>query len=224
MSETLEGPVEEQKCASPRGPSFAACVHINTKQVNHPWMSGCLKIKRKSVLLTSLPTAAGNYFFSMLTVNQGQNLTVILAADCNLKLLSLKQISLSFPKSQENKKSKRILYLRPENFPVTGSKVLGRGVQPCLGQQQQPLTFAVVVPLAAEHAVLLLDVSPAQNDVLPALGIRLPHPVGNKQLREQITPLYSLPCTTQPWHCHEKGSAIELHNTAQTLPRERFSC
>lgn len=120
MSETLESPVEEQKCASPRGLSFSAYVHTNTKEVNRPWMSCCLKVK-----IHEDPTDFSTYcswklLFFMFIVNQGQNLPVTLAAACNLKLLSHKQILFSFPKTQENNKSKLILSLRSENFQITG--------------------------------------------------------------------------------------------------------
>lgn len=121
MSETLESPVEEQKCASPRGLLFAAYVHTNTKAVNHPWMSCCLKIKtQKEINSTDFSTyCSWKLLLFMFVVNQGQNLNVTLAAANNLKLLSPKQILFSFPKTQENK-TKLILFLRSENFQIMG--------------------------------------------------------------------------------------------------------
>lgn len=43
------------------------------------------------------------------------------------------------------------------------------------------LTTAIGVPLAAKNAVLLFDVSSAQDDVLASLSIRLAHPVTEKE-------------------------------------------
>lgn len=59
---------------------------------------------------------------------------------------------------------------------MLGSESLGWEVQ-----GGAAFTFPVVVPLAAEDAVLLLDVSPAEHDVLPALGVRLPHPADSTE-------------------------------------------
>lgn len=125
----------------------------------------------------------------MFIVSQGHNLTVILAAACNLKLLSLKPILFSFPKTKENNKSKRILSLRTANFQIRG---IGGQLSKCwrvrdaaVPCRSSRFTFAVVVPLAAEDAVLLLDVSPAEHNVLPALGVSLPDPAANTGGQQQ---------------------------------------
>lgn len=46
------------------------------------------------------------------------------------------------------------------------------------------LTVPIEVPLAAEDAVLLLDVGAAQDDILPPLCVRLAHPVGSAAASE----------------------------------------
>lgn len=98
MNETLESIVQKQKCANP-SLSFFSYLPTNTQDTSESLLDAMLIKKRnktpweKSILLTSPHIAVGNnhYFFCFnfqFVFNQDQNLTLILTAACNLKLLS----------------------------------------------------------------------------------------------------------------------------------------